>query len=130
MKKSLEGLQAASGKFKPDNRNGCEKYNGRDDNEWLLWSDEKGKVVYMKHYKVLVEPIAESKDKKKVMKTDKKAVRVEREEKRKKRGWDDDDKEVDKGRHWGWNASTKVILLEADTENDWLLSGEKKELLR
>ena len=30
-----EGLQAASGKgkFQPDNRNGCEKYNDSDDNE-------------------------------------------------------------------------------------------------
>ena len=33
-----EGLQAASGKvkFQPDNRNGCEKYNNCDGNEWFL----------------------------------------------------------------------------------------------
>ena len=32
-----EGLQAASGKgkFQPDNRKGCEKYNDCDDNEWF-----------------------------------------------------------------------------------------------
>ena len=46
-----EGLQAASGKgkFQPDNRNGCEKYNDSDDDEWFLGFDEKGKDVYMKH---------------------------------------------------------------------------------
>ena len=61
-----EGLQAASGKgkFQPDNRNGCEKYNDSDDDEWFLGFDEKGKGVYMKHCKVLIEPIAESKHKK------------------------------------------------------------------
>ena len=36
----------------------------------------------MKHCKVLIEPIAESKDKKKGTKTDKKLVHVEREEER------------------------------------------------
>ena len=66
-----EGLQAASGKgeFQPDNRNGCEKYNDSDDDEWFLRFDDKGKDVYMKHCKVLIEPIAESKHKKKGMKT-------------------------------------------------------------
>ena len=61
-----EGIQAASGKgkFQPDNRNGCEKYNDSDDDEWFLGFDEKGKGVYMKHCKVLIEPIAESKHKK------------------------------------------------------------------
>ena len=33
--------------------------------EWFLGFDEKGKDVYMKHCKVLIEPIAESEDKKK-----------------------------------------------------------------
>ena len=51
------------GKFQPDNRNGFEKYNDSDDNEWFLGFDKKGKDVYMKHCKVLIEPIAESKDK-------------------------------------------------------------------
>ena len=39
-----EGLQAASGKakFQPDNRNGCEKYNHSDDDEWFLGFDKKG----------------------------------------------------------------------------------------
>ena len=57
-----DGLQAASGKgkFQPDSRNGCEKYNDSDD-EWFLGFDEKGKDIYMKHCKVLIEPIAESK---------------------------------------------------------------------
>ena len=36
----------------------------------------------MKHCKVLIEPIAERKDKKKAMKNDNKAVHVEREEER------------------------------------------------
>ena len=63
-----KGLQAASGKgkFQPDNRNSCEKYNDSDDNEWFYGFDEKGKDVYMKHCKVLIEPIAESEDKKKL----------------------------------------------------------------
>ena len=39
-----EGLQVASGKgkFQPDNRNGCEKYNDSNDDEWFLRFDEKG----------------------------------------------------------------------------------------
>ena len=38
-----EGLQAASdeGKFQSDNRNGCEKYNDSDKDEWSLGFDEK-----------------------------------------------------------------------------------------
>ena len=38
-----EGLWASSdkGKFKPDNRNGCEKYSDSDDNEWFLGLDDK-----------------------------------------------------------------------------------------
>ena len=65
-----EGLQAVSGKgkFQSDNRNVCEKYNDSDDNEWLLGSDEKGKDVYMKQCTVLIEPITESKHKRKVRK--------------------------------------------------------------
>ena len=61
-----EDLQAASGKgkFQPDNRHGCDKYNDSDDDEWFLGSDEKGKDVYMKHCKVLIQPIAESNCKK------------------------------------------------------------------
>ena len=40
-----EGLQAATGKgkFQPDNRNGCEKYNDSDDNEGG-WVKEKNKM--------------------------------------------------------------------------------------
>ena len=65
-----EGLQAASGKgkFQSDNRNGCEKYNDSDDNKSFLGFDEKGKDVYMKHCQVLIEPIAESKHKRKAQK--------------------------------------------------------------
>ena len=75
-----EGLQAASGKgkFQPDNRNGCEKYNDRDEDEWFLGFDEKGNDEYMKQCKVLIESIAESKDKKKGTKTDKEVVHAER----------------------------------------------------
>ena len=63
-----ESLQAASGKtkFQPDNRSGCKKYNDSDDNEWFLGFDEREKDMYMKGCKVLIEPIAESKHKKKV----------------------------------------------------------------
>ena len=79
-----EGLHAASGigKFKPDKRNECGKYNDSNDAEWFLGFDEKGKDVYVKHRKVLIKRIAESKDKNKDMKTDNKVVHVEREEKR------------------------------------------------
>ena len=45
-------------------------------------SDEKKNDVYMKHCKVLIEPIAESNDKKKGTKTDKKVVHMERKEER------------------------------------------------
>ena len=93
----ISGLQAASGKgkFQPDNRNGCKKYSDSDDDEWLLGFDEKGKDVYLKHCKVLIEPIAESRHKKKDTKTDNKVVHVEREEERDPL---DGEKEVDEGR--------------------------------
>ena len=53
----------------------------------------------MKHGKVLIEPIAESKDKKKGMKNDNKVVHSERERERDEiRSRDDGKKEVDKGR--------------------------------
>ena len=55
-------------KFQSDNRNVCEKYNDSDDNEWFLGSDEKGKDVCMKQCTVLIEPITESKHKRKVRK--------------------------------------------------------------
>ena len=78
-----EGLLAASGKGKcqSDKRNGCEKYSDSNDDERFLGFDEKGKDVYMKYCTVLIEPIAESKHKKKGTETDKKVVHVEREEK-------------------------------------------------
>ena len=62
-----ERLQAASGKrkFHPNDRNGCEKCNDSNDDEWFLGFDEKGKDMYMKLYKVLIELLSESKDKKK-----------------------------------------------------------------
>ena len=79
-----EGLQAASdkGKFQPDIKNGCEKYNDSDNDEWFLGLAEKGKDVYMKHCKVLIEFITKSNHKKKGTKTDSKVVHVEREEER------------------------------------------------
>ena len=40
-------------------------YNDNDDDKWFLRFDEKGNDVYMKNCKVLIEPTAESKDKKK-----------------------------------------------------------------
>ena len=93
-----KGLKAASGKgkFQPDNRNSCEKYNDSDDDEWFLGFDEKVKDVYMKHCKFLIEPIVESKHKKKGTKADNKVVDVEREEERDPEV--DGEKEVDKGR--------------------------------
>ena len=48
-----------------------------DDNECFLGFDKKENDVHMKHCKVLIESIAESKDKKKGMKVEKKAVQVE-----------------------------------------------------
>ena len=39
-------------------------YNDNDDDKWFLRFDEKGNDVYMKNCKVLIEPTAESKDKK------------------------------------------------------------------
>ena len=79
-----EGLQATfgKGKFQPDNRNGCEKYNDSDDDEWFFGFDEKRNDVYMKQCKVFIEPIAESTDNNKGTKTDKKVVHMEREEER------------------------------------------------
>ena len=58
-----EGLQAASGKgkFQLDDRNGCEKNNDSDKDEWFLGFDEKGNGVYMKKCKVLIEPTADNK---------------------------------------------------------------------
>ena len=48
---------------------------------WFLGHDKKkGNDAYMKHCKILIEPIVESKDKNKGTKTDKKVVHVEREE--------------------------------------------------
>ena len=54
-----EALQAASGKgkFQPNNRNGCEKYNDSHDDEWFLGFDEKRNDVYMKQCKVFIESI-------------------------------------------------------------------------
>ena len=48
-----EDLQVASGirKFQPDNRNGCEKYNDSDDDEWFLGFEEKGNYVYINNVK-------------------------------------------------------------------------------
>ena len=79
-----EGLQAASGKgrFQPDNRNGCGKYNYSHGNQWFLGFDDKGNDMHMKHCKRCVhESVAESQDKKKATKTDNKVVHVDREEK-------------------------------------------------
>ena len=72
-----EGLQVASDKenFQQDNRNGCEKYNDSDDDEWFLEFDENGNDLYMKQCKAFIEPIAESKDKKKGTKTDEKVAK-------------------------------------------------------
>ena len=54
-----EGVKVASGKekFHSDNRSGYDKHNDRDENEWFLGFGKKGNDVYMKHYKVLIEPI-------------------------------------------------------------------------
>ena len=43
-----------------NNRIGCEKCNDSDDDGWFSRFDEKGSDVYMKHCKVLIEPIKES----------------------------------------------------------------------
>ena len=71
----------------------------------------------MKHCKVLIEPIAENKHKKKGTKADNKVVHVEREEERDpevemmvRKRWTKEDKKTG-------DVSTKAILLEEDTEN-------------
>ena len=48
----------------------------------FLGFDKKRNGIYMKHCKVLIEPIAENKDKNKGIKTGKKVVHMEREEER------------------------------------------------
>ena len=78
----------------------------------------------MKQCKVLIELIAESKDKKKGPKTDKKVAHMEREEER------DPKVEMMVRRRSTKEVSIKEILLEEGTEDKWLLSGEKLELLR
>ena len=79
-----DGLQAASGKgkFRTDNRNGCGKYEDSVDDKWFSGFAEKENDVYRKQCKILIESIAESKDKNKGTKTDKRVVDVEREEER------------------------------------------------
>ena len=78
-----DGLQAASGKgkFQADNKNGCGKYEDSVD-KWFSGFDKKENDVYRKQCKILIESIAESKDKNKGTKTDKRVVDVEREEER------------------------------------------------
>ena len=93
----------SKGKFQPDNRNGCEKYNDSDDDEWFLGFDEKVKDVYIIHCKVLIEPTAESKDKKKGMKADNKVVHVEREEER--------DPEVEMMVRWRWIKEENKLMM-------------------
>ena len=64
---------------------------------------EKGNDVYMKHCIVLIEPVAESKDKKKGTKTDKKVVHVEMEDAR------DSEVEMMAGRK-GTKEVNKVVM--------------------
>ena len=80
-----------------------EKYNDYDDNKWFLGFDEKGKDVYMKQCKVFIEPIAESKYKKKDTKTDKKVVHGEREEER--------DPEVEMMVKMRWTKEAKTLVM-------------------
>ena len=60
--------------------------------------------MYMKHWKVLIEPIAETKDKKKVLKRDKKVVHVEREEET------DLDVQVSVTRRWCKQTGDEMLL--------------------
>ena len=83
MGESLKERKKKKGKVKESfhliTKNDCEKYHHSDDDEWCLGFDKRGTDIYMKYCKVLVEPIVESKDKKKRTKTNKKVVHVERE---------------------------------------------------
>ena len=118
-----EGLQAASnkGKFQPDNKNCCEKYNYSDHDESFLEFDEKGNDVYMKHSKVLVEPIAESKNKKKVTKTDKKVVHVEREEER--------DPEIEMVVRRRWTKEVNKLVLRCFYQRDPIRGVYQKRMI-
>ena len=118
-----EGLQAASGKRKPllCKRNGCEKYNDSDDDEWFLGFDEKGKDVSMNHCKVLIESIAESKHKKKGMKTNNKVVHVEREEER--------DPEVEIFVRRRWTKEENKLMIRCFYQSDATKRGYQKRMI-
>ena len=118
-----EGVQAASGegKFQPDNLNDCEKYNDSDDDEWFLGFDEKEKDMHMKYCKVLIEPIAESKDKKKGMKTDNKVVHVEREEVR--------DTELEMMVKGGWTKEENKLVMRCFYESDSTRRRYRKRMI-
>ena len=118
-----EGLQAASGKvkFQPDNRSRCEKYNYSDHDESFLEFDENGNDVYVKHCKVLVEPIAESKNKKKVTKIDKKVVHVEREEER--------DPEVEMVVRRRWTEEVNKLVMRCFYQSDPIRGVYQKRII-
>ena len=112
-----EGLQASSGKekFQPDNGNGCEKYSDSNEDEWFLGFDKKGNNVYMKHCKVLIELIAESKDKEKGTRTYKKVVNMESEEER--------DPEVEMMVKRRWKRKVNKLVIRCFYQSDPTIRG-------
>ena len=118
-----EGLQADSGKgkFQPDNRNGCEKYKDSEDNEWFLGFDEKGNDAYKKLSTVLIEPMAESKDKQKGTKADKKVVHVEREEER--------DPGVEMMVRRRWTNEVNELVMRCFYQDDLTRRGCRKQMI-
>ena len=75
----------------------------------------------MKHCKVLIEPIAESKDKKKGTKTDKKVVHVEGEEER--------DLEVEMMERRRWTKEVNKLVMRCFYQSDPIRRGYRKQMI-
>ena len=75
----------------------------------------------MKHCKVLIEPIAESKDKKKCTKSDKKVMHVEREEKK--------DSEVEIMVSARWKKEVNKLVMGCFYQSDPTRRGYKKRMI-
>ena len=87
----------------------------------VLGLNEKGKDVYIKLCKVLIEPIAESKNKKKCMKTDNKVVHVERKEER--------DPEVEMMVRKRWIKEEKKLVMRCFYQSDPTRKEYRKRMI-
>ena len=113
-----EGVKATfgKGKFQPDNRNVCKKYNDSDEDEWLLGFEEKGSDVYMKHCKVLTESIED-----RHTKTDNKVEQVEREE--------ESDHEVEMMVSRRWTKEVSKLVMRCFYKSDPTRTGYRKRMI-